>query len=191
MIHLRAEFCKRTTMRNEVVVNDKKFKVSVTAEQIHVRVAELSAQMNADLAGKDVVFLSILNGSFMFAADLLKNIDLLCRISFVKFASYAGDQSTGNVKELIGLNENLKGKTVVIIEDIVDTGKTMVDLLEYLKRFEPAEVRIATLMFKPGKCQEKLKIDYFGFSIPDDFIIGYGLDYDGLGRNLKDIYMVV
>lgn len=177
-------------MQNEVEVNGKRFRVSFKAEQIQARVAELSAQMNADLAGKDVVFLSILNGSFMFAADLLKNIDLLCRISFVKFSSYQGAQSTGNVKELIGLNENLKGKTVVIIEDIVDTGKTMADLLDYLKRYEPAEVRIATLMFKPGKCQGNLKINYYGFSIPDDFIIGYGLDYDGLGRNFKDIYQI-
>lgn len=178
-------------MQNEVEVNGKRFKVSVTADVIQARVAEVASQMNADLAGKDVVFLCILNGSFMFAADLLRGIDMPCKISFVKFTSYEGDHSTGNVRELIGLNENLKGKTVVIVEDIVDTGKTMVDLLDYLKQFDPAEVKIATLMFKPGKCHEKLAINYFGFSIPDDFIIGYGLDYDGLGRNLKDIYKVV
>ena len=178
-------------MRNEVEVNGKLFRISVSAEQIQARVTEIAGQMNTDFAGKDVVFLCILNGSFMFAADLLRGIDMPCKISFVKFTSYEGDHSTGNVHELIGLNENLKGKTVVIIEDIVDTGKTMTDLLEYLKQFEPAEVRIATLMFKPESCCKDLKIDYFGFSIPNDFIVGYGLDYDGLGRNLKDIYKVV
>ncbi|MBR5642722.1 MAG: hypoxanthine phosphoribosyltransferase [Salinivirgaceae bacterium] len=178
-------------MQNEIEVNGKRFKVSVTAEQIQARVAEIANQMNADLAGKDIVFLCILNGSFIFAADLLRGINMPCKISFVKFTSYEGDHSTGTVRELIGLNENLKGKTVVIIEDIVDTGKTMADLLEYLKRFEPADVHIATLMFKPESCCNNLKIDYYGFSIPNDFIVGYGLDYDGLGRNLKDIYKVV
>lgn len=178
-------------MRNEVEVNGKLFRISVSAEQIQARVTEIAGQMNTDFAGKDVVFLCILNGSFMFAADLLRGIDMPCKISFVKFTSYEGDHSTGNVRELIGLNENLKGKTVVIIEDIVDTGKTMTDLLEYLKQFEPDEVRIATLMFKPESCCKDLKIDYFGFSIPNDFIVGYGLDYNGLGRNLKDIYKVV
>ncbi len=178
-------------MESEVTVYGKKFRVSVEAEKIQARVAELARQMNSDLAGKDVVFLSILNGSFMFAADLLRGIDLMCKISFVKFSSYEGQKSTGNVRELIGLNEDIKGKTVVIIEDIVDSGKTMVDLLAYLKKFEPAEIRIATLMFKPESCCKDLKIDYFGFSIPNDFIIGYGLDFDGLGRNLKDIYSIV
>lgn len=178
-------------MQNEVTVHDKRFRISVTAEEIQARVAEVARQINTDLAGKDVVFLGILNGSFIFAADLLRGIEMPCKISFVKFTSYEGVHSTGNVRELIGLNEDLKGKTVVIIEDIVDTGKTMVDLLEYLKRFEPAEVRIATLMFKPEACCKDLKIDYYGFSIPNDFIVGYGLDYDGLGRNLKDIYKVV
>ncbi len=178
-------------MQNEVTVHDKKFRVSVKAEDIQARVAEIAGQMNADLAGKEVVFLAILNGSFVFAADLLRGIEMPCRISFVKFTSYEGDHSTGTVRELIGLNENLKGKTVVIIEDIVDTGQTMTDLLVYLKQFEPAEVRIATLMFKPESCCKNLKIDYFGFAIPNDFIVGYGLDYDGLGRNLKDIYKVV
>ena len=178
-------------MQNEVTVHDKRFRISVTAEEIQARVAEIARQMNTDLAGQDVVFLGILNGSFIFAADLLRGIEMPCKISFVKFTSYEGVHSTGNVRELIGLNEDLKGKTVVIIEDIVDTGKTMVDLLEYLKRFEPAEVRIATLMYKPEACRKDLKIDYFGFSIPNDFIVGYGLDYDGLGRNLKDIYKVV
>ena len=178
-------------MQNEIEVNGKLFRVSVTAETIQTRVAELARQMNSDLAGKDIVFLCILNGSFVFAADLLRGIEMPCKISFVKFTSYEGDHSTGTVRELIGLNEDLKGKTVVIVEDIVDTGKTMVDLLEYLKQYEPTDVHIATLMFKPEACRKDLKIDYYGFSIPNDFIVGYGLDYDGLGRNLKDIYKVV
>ncbi|MBO7495912.1 MAG: hypoxanthine phosphoribosyltransferase [Salinivirgaceae bacterium] len=178
-------------MENEITVYGKRFRVSVKAEKIQARVAELARQMNADLADRDVVFLCILNGSFVFAADLLRGIDFFCKTSFVKFTSYEGQQSTGKVKELIGLNESLKGKTVVVVEDIVDTGKTMADLLVYLKQFEPAEVKIATLMFKPDVCRKDLKIDYYGFAIPNDFIIGYGLDFDGLGRNLKDIYTVV
>jgi hypoxanthine phosphoribosyltransferase len=178
-------------MENEVTVYGKKFRVSLPAAKIQARVAEVASQINADLAGKDVVFLSILNGSFMFAADLLRGIDFQCKISFVKFSSYEGQKSTGNVRELIGLNEDIKGKTVVIVEDIVDTGKTMVDLLAYLQKYEPAEVRIATLMFKPESCCKELTVDYFGFAIPNDFIIGYGLDFDGLGRNLKDIYTIV
>ncbi len=184
-------FSKAIAMQNEVTIKGKRFRTSLTADKIQARVAEVANQINADMAGKDVVFLSILNGSFMFAADLMKTVNLPCKISFVKFASYEGQASTGNVRELIGLNENIKGKTVVIVEDIVDTGNTMTDLLVYLKTFEPAEVRIATLMFKPDVCRKDLKIDYYGFAIPNDFIIGYGLDFDGYGRNLKDIYTIV
>lgn len=178
-------------MGNEITIYGKRFRVSLEARKIQARVAELAQQINTDLADREVVFLCILNGSFVFAADLLRGIDFLCKTSFVKFASYEGQHSTGKVRELIGLNENLKGKTVVVVEDIVDTGNTMADLIVYLKQFEPAEVRIATLMFKPESCYKDLKIDYFGFAIPNDFIVGYGLDYDGLGRNLKDIYTLV
>lgn len=178
-------------MQDEVTVYGKRFRVSMPAEKIQARVAEVAKQISKDLAGKDVIFLGILNGSFMFASDLMKNISIPCKISFVKFSSYVGQKSTGNVKELIGLNEDIKGKSVVIIEDIVDTGNTMADLLEYLKKYEPAEVRISTLMYKPEICRKDLNIDYYGFSIPNDFIIGYGLDFDGLGRNYKDIYTIV
>lgn len=178
-------------MQDEVTVYGKRFRVSLPAEKIQARVAEVANQINNDLAGKDVVFLGILNGSFMFAADLMKSVNLPCKISFVKFSSYVGQKSTGNVKELIGLNEDIKGKSIVIIEDIVDTGSTMFDLLAYLKKFEPAEIRIATLMYKPEVCRKDLNINYYGFTIPNDFIIGYGLDFDGLGRNLKDIYTIV
>ncbi len=178
-------------MQDEVIVYGKRFKVSMPAEKIEARVSEVARQISNDLAGKEVIFLGILNGSFMFASDLMKNISIPCKISFVKFSSYVGQKSTGNVRELIGLNEDIKGKSVVIIEDIVDTGNTMADLLEYLKKYEPAEVRISTLMYKPEICRKDLKIDYYGFSIPNDFIIGYGLDFDGLGRNYKDIYTIV
>lgn len=177
-------------MQNEITVNGKRFKVSMPAEQIQARVSEIGRQISKDLAGKDVVFLGILNGCFMFASDLMKNIDIPCKISFVKFSSYAGQKSTGTVKELIGLNEDIKGKTIVVVEDIVDTGNTMVDLLAYLKNYEPAEVKVSALMYKPDICRKDLKIDYFGFSIPNDFIVGYGLDYDGYGRNYKDIYTI-
>ncbi|MBR5957656.1 MAG: hypoxanthine phosphoribosyltransferase [Salinivirgaceae bacterium] len=178
-------------MDNEVTVNGKLFRISLENKKIETRVAEIAKQMSTDLKGKDVVFLAILNGSFMFAADLMKNVNIPSKISFVKFSSYQGMQSTNTMRELIGLNEDIKGKTVVIIEDIIDTGNTMADLLEYLKRYEPAEVKISTLMYKSGVCKKNLHIDYFGFDIPNDFIVGYGLDYDGYGRNLKDIYTIV
>jgi len=178
-------------MGNDITVNGKLFRISLESEKIQARVAEIAQQMNADLAGKDVVFLSILNGSFMFAADLMKSVNIPSKISFVKFASYQGLKSSEKVHELIGLNEDIKGKTVVIIEDIIDTGNTMSDLLVYLQKYEPYEIKVSTLMYKSGVCKKDLKIDYFGFDIPNDFIVGYGLDYDGFGRNSKDIYTIV
>lgn len=177
-------------MQDEIIVNGKRFRKSMPSEKIQTRVAEVAQQINTDLKGKDVIFLGILNGSFMFTADLLKSIDLPCKISFVKFSSYQGQTSTGKVRELIGLNEDVKGKDIVIVEDIIDTGNTIVDLLEYLKKFEPAAVHIATLMYKPDVCKKQIDIKYCGFSIPNDFIVGYGLDFDGYGRNYKDIYTI-
>ncbi len=177
-------------MENEITVNGKHFRKSLDGEKIQVRVAEIAQQMNTDLTGKEVVFLSILNGSFMFAADLMKSVNIPSKISFVKFSSYQGTTSTEKVHELIGLNEDIKGKTVVIVEDIIDTGNTMAELLEYLKKYEPAEIKVSTLMYKSSVCKKDLPINYFGFDIPNDFIVGYGLDFDGYGRNLKDIYTI-
>jgi hypoxanthine phosphoribosyltransferase len=152
----------------------------------------MAEKMNADFEGKNPLFVCILNGSFMFAAELFKRIDLIqAEITFVKLASYLGDKSTGEVKQLIGLNENIEGRTVVILEDIVDTGITIENILEQLKKLNPAEIKIATLLLKPDALQKEVQLDYVGLEIPNDFIIGYGLDYNGLGRNLINIYSVI
>lgn len=176
---------------SSIKILDKEFEVSFSAEKIQKRIDEIAEQINTDLAGKDVVFIVILNGAFMFASDLYKKITLESKISFLKLASYQGTSSTGTVKQLIGLNEELKGKTVVVLEDIVDTGHTLESINKQLGGFEPAEIKIASLLFKPESFQYDYKIDYLGFSIPNDFIVGYGLDYDGYGRNLDSIYTII
>lgn len=174
-----------------ITVKDLRFSISIPAEEIKKRIAELAAQISSDLKGRNPLFLAVLNGSFMFAADLMRGITTPCEISFVRLSSYTGTESTGSVHELIGLNENLSGRTVVIIEDIVDSGLTMRELLSMLKTKNPADVRIASLLVKPGNLKVKLDIPYCCFHIPNDFIVGYGLDYDGYGRNLPDIYTLV
>lgn len=174
-----------------VTVKDKQFAISLPEERIQQRVAEVAAQISRDLEGKNPIFLAVLNGSFVFAADLMRGIATPCEINFVRFSSYEGMNSTGAVKELLGLNQSLKGRTVVVVEDIVDSGLTMKELLAYLQKFEPADLRVASLLVKPGNLQVKLDIDYTCFEIPNDFIVGYGLDYDGFGRNLPSIYTVV
>lgn len=176
---------------SEVKILDKHFKISISAKKIQKRIAELANQINSDFEGKEVVFVVILNGAFMFASDLYKRIKVESRISFLKLASYQGMSSSGNVKQLIGLNEALKNRTVIIVEDIVDRGHTLNDIYKQLGAFDPREIKIASLLFKPESYQYSYKIDYLGFSIPNDFIIGYGLDYNGYGRNLESIYTIV
>ncbi|HAM97860.1 MAG TPA: hypoxanthine phosphoribosyltransferase [Marinilabiliales bacterium] len=178
-------------MSKEVQVLDKMFKVSIPSEEIQQSIQRLAQQINSDLKGKEVIFIGILNGCFMFAGDLFKHIDLECQITFLKLASYQGTSSSGNVKRLIGINENIEGKTVVIIEDIIDTGNTLDSIIKQLKGYEPAEIKVATLLYKPDAYEKTIPIDYMAFKIPNDFIIGYGLDYDGFGRNLKDIYTII
>ncbi len=176
----------------QVKVHDKTFKLYIPHEKICSVVEEMADKMNVDLADKNPLFLCILNGSFMFAAELFKRIDLVeTEISFVKLASYEGDQTSGKVKQLIGLNEEIKGRTVVVLEDIVDTGITINNIEEQLKKMNPKEVMIATLLLKPDALQKEVELDYVGLEIPNDFIVGYGLDYDGYGRNLIDIYSVI
>ena len=175
---------------NSIQIKDKQFTISIPEEEILKEVTRVAGEINRDLADKNPLFLSVLNGSFMFTADLMKRIAIPCEISFVKLASYQGDSSTGKVKKLMGLNEELTGRTVVIVEDIVDTGLTMQQLLAELAGLHPAEIRIATLLLKPDKLKVPLDIQYVAMQIPNDFIVGYGLDYDGLGRNYKDIYTV-
>ena len=143
------------------------------------------------MEGKNPLFLAVLNGSFMFAADLMRNITIPSEISFVKLASYQGTTTTGEVKEVIGINEDLTGRTVVIVEDIVDTGFTIKRMLETLGTRGPESLHICTLLLKPGKLQVKLDVEYAAMEIPNDFIVGYGLDYDQQGRNLRDIYTLV
>jgi hypoxanthine phosphoribosyltransferase len=147
--------------------------------------------MSKDLEGKNPLFLAVLNGSFIFAADLMREMTIPCEITFVKLASYQGTTSTGKVHEVIGINENLSGRTVVIVEDIVESGHTMKRMMEQIGTRSPSSVQICTLFFKPEKLQEELALDYVAFRIPDDFIVGYGLDYDQGGRGLKHVYTIV
>ena len=176
----------------QIKIHDKEFKLYLPYEKIRSIVVEMAEKMNNDLSGKNPLFVCILNGSFMFAAELYKHIDLNdSEISFVKLASYNGDQTSGSVKELIGLNEDIKGRTVIILEDIVDTGITIDSILKQLAAKEPKEVLIATLLFKPEALQKDIPLHYVGLKIPNDFIVGYGLDYNGYGRNLIDFYSVI
>jgi hypoxanthine phosphoribosyltransferase len=178
-------------MMKKIKVRDKEFDIYLTAEEIDKAVERVATAINTDLKGKVPLFLVVLNGAFMFASDLLKKIHLDNNISFVKLSSYTGTRSSQVVRELIGLNEVVKGRTVVILEDIIDTGLTMQRMLEILHQQEAAEVKIATLVFKPGAFSGDYPIDYVGLEIPNDFIVGYGLDYDGYGRNLPDIYKII
>lgn len=179
------------TLKSEVTLGDKVFVPYLTEEKIAAAVKGVAARINADYAGKSPLFLVVLNGAFLFAADLLRSIDSDgCEVSFVKFSSYEGVSSTGKVKELIGLNESLEGRDVIIVEDIVDTGTTIVQMMADLANRKCASVKIAALLFKPEAYKKDVKIDYVGMEIPNAFIVGYGLDYDGLGRNLKDIYVI-
>jgi hypoxanthine phosphoribosyltransferase len=172
-------------------VKDKEFRIFITAGEIERTVQKIADQLNVAYLGKDPLFLPILNGSFIFAADLLRKITLPCQVSFVKFASYSGTSTTSKVKELIGINEEIRGRNIIILEDIVDTGITIDLLLNELKKYEPADVKIACFCHKPEAFVKSFKIDYAGMSIPNEFIVGYGLDYDGYGRNYQDIYKVV
>ncbi len=174
-----------------IQIKDKRFKTFIPEAEILQEVSRVANEIMNDLKDEKPLFVSVLNGSFMFTADLMKYLDMPCEVSFVKLASYEGTSSTGKVKELVGLNDDITGRTVVIVEDIVDTGLTMQRLVETLKARNPKEVRIATLLVKPDKLQVPLDIHYVAMNIPNDFIVGYGLDYDGLGRNYRDIYTVI
>jgi len=172
-------------------VKDKSFSLFIPEKEILKEVKRIATQINRDYAGKEPVFLAVLNGSFIFAADLMKEVNLPCEISFVKMASYQGVNTTGQIREVIGLNVDLTDRPVIVVEDIVDTGLTMAHMLEVLKKQNPASIDICTLLLKPGKLQVDLNIRYCCLEIPNDFIVGYGLDYDGYGRNTRDIYTLV
>jgi hypoxanthine phosphoribosyltransferase len=175
----------------EIRVLDKTFKEYISEKEISERINELAKKINLDFAGREVVFLGILNGAFLFAADLFKRIDLKAKISFVKLASYEGTKSSGSIKELIGWNEDIKNKYIIVIDDIVDTGNTLERIVDELVIRKAAEIKIAALLFKPKAYTKEIPIDYIGFEVPNDFVIGYGLDYDGYGRNLPSIYSLI
>jgi hypoxanthine phosphoribosyltransferase len=171
----------------KISLQDKDFTLFIPAEKIQAEVHNLADRMNADLKNDEVVFIGILNGAFMFASDLLRKINFNAQVSFVKLTSYQGTASKGNVKRLIGINEVLKDKTVVIIEDIIDTGDTIESIINQIKGFRPRQIYVATLLLKPEYYSKNITIDY-GIRIPKDFVVGYGLDYQGYGRNLRNLY---
>jgi len=175
----------------EVKVLDKNFRIYIPNEKLQERITELAARINDDMKGKEVVFFGILNGVFLFAADLFRRIEFPAQISFLKLASYDGMSSTGKIKELIGWNEDVTGKTIIVIEDIIDTGITIERIVGELALRKAKEVKIVTLLLKPDAYTKQIPIDYVGFEIPNDFVVGYGLDYDGYGRNLDSIYTLI
>lgn len=174
-----------------IQIKDKEFALSIPEEEILKAVKEVGVAINRDLEGTNPLFICVLNGAFMFAGDLMKTINIPCEITFIKLSSYDGLYTSGTVKEIIGLNESVVGRNVVVVEDIVDTGITMERILSSLKAKGASDIHIATFLQKPDALQKDIKIDYVAMKIPNDFIVGYGLDYDGYGRNLKDIYTVV
>ena len=178
-------------MMSTIRIHDKTFEIYLSETAIQERVKNIADSINEEYKDKKPLFIAILNGSFMFAADLFKYLTINTEISFIKLASYRGMKSTGNVITSIGLDADLFGKDLIIIEDIVDTGKTLYNFLPKLKDHHPSSLKIAALLHKPEATRFPLNLDYVGFSIPDKFVVGYGLDYDGLGRNLKEIYQVV
>lgn len=176
----------------KIQIEDKEFECMLEYEQIKRRIRLIGIQINVDFENKVPVFIGVLNGSFIFMADLMKEINISAEMTFIKVSSYQGDVSTGLVKHVIGLDYNLKNRDVIIVEDIVDTGITMGFLLKEIYKQDPASVNICTLLLKPDSLQNDIKeLAYTAFEIPNDFVVGYGLDYNGLGRNLKDIYRAI
>ncbi len=177
-------------METKIQIKDRFFKPYISREDIAAAVKRVATQMNEDLAGKNPLFLCVLNGAFIFAADLFRELTVDPEVTFIRMKSYAGMHSTGEIKQIYGLQEDITDRTVVIVEDIIDTGFTIRQLVKQLKEGNPREVKVATLLFKPESLQCDIKPDYVAIEIPPAFIVGYGLDYDEMGRNLKDIYVV-
>jgi hypoxanthine phosphoribosyltransferase len=173
-----------------IQLHDKEFVPFISAEEIDFAIATMASQVAADFADEIPVFVGVINGSFMVVSDFMKHYKNQCEVSFIKVASYEGTSSTNDVKQLIGLNEDLTERTVIVIEDIVDTGNTVSELKELFKKQNVKHLKIATLFFKPEAYKKDLKLDYIGIRIPNKFIVGFGLDYDGLGRNLPEVYQL-
>lgn len=179
-------------MKNTVEVGDRTFEILIENEKINERNREIAAQLNDEYKDRCPVFIGVLNGSFLFMADLLKEVTIPCEASFIRVSSYKGTASSGDVKEVFGLTENLQGRDLILVEDIVDTGFTLKHILEKVKALQPASVTVCSLLFKPAAILTTIhELKYVGFEIPNEFVVGYGLDYDGLGRNLKDIYRTI
>lgn len=176
---------------NQVEVNGKTFRISIPEAEIKKRVKEVAEEISRDMEGKNPLLLGVLNGAFIFAADLMREMTIPCEISFVKLASYQGTTSTGKVTEVLGINEDLTGRHIIIVEDIVDTGLTMKRMIESLGTRNPASVSVCSLLVKPDKLQVELDLKYVAFNIPNEFILGYGLDFDQAARGLRDIYSLV
>lgn len=174
-----------------ITLHNKSFRIFIPHDKIQKSIEELAAKMNRDFSDAEVpLFLSVLNGSFMFTSDLMKHLEFQCEISFIKVSSYSGVESTGELKHILGLSTDVKGRTVVLVEDIVDTGATIVELYSMLKEAGAAKVVVCTLLLKPDAYKRDVPIDYVAMKIPNDFIVGYGLDYDEIGRQYKDIYVL-
>lgn len=178
------------TLSSEIQLHDKYFRVSIPYKTIQLGINNIAQRINADFKDEQPLFLCVLNGAFLFSADLLKRITIDCEVSFIKLASYQGTRSSGTVKTLIGLDSTLSNRAIIILEDIVDTGETIDTLMKQLSVFQPKSVKIATLLFKPEAYKKNIPVDYIALTVPNTFLVGYGLDYDGLGRNLKDIYEI-
>jgi hypoxanthine phosphoribosyltransferase len=175
----------------QVTIEDKTFGIYIQDQEIQQAIQTIANEMNVLYADKKPIFISVLNGAFMFTADLLKKIDFPCELSFIKLSSYSGTSSTGIVKEIVGLQEEIAGRDVIVIEDIIDTGITMQKIISQLELKNPASIRIATLLLKPDSVKVPINPDFVCFSIPDKFVVGFGLDLNGIGRNLPDIYQLL
>jgi len=175
----------------QVTIEDKTFGIYIQDQEIQLAIQTIANEMNVHYADKKPIFISVLNGAFMFTADLLKKIEVPCELSFIKLSSYSGTTSTGTVKEIVGLQEEIAGRDVIVIEDIIDTGITMQKIISQLDLKNPASIRIATLLLKPDSVKVPINPDFVCFSIPDKFVVGYGLDLNGIGRNLPDIYQLI
>lgn len=171
-----------------VKVHDKEFETFIKSETIQARVQEIAAMINIEYNGKRPLFIGVLNGALLFMADLVKNTTIECELAFIKVSSYTGLQSTGQVRNMMGMPDSVKDRHIIVVEDIIDTGDTALYIINELKKMQPASLKFATILFKPAALRQDIKADYVGFEIPPDFVVGYGLDYNGLGRNLNDIY---
>ena len=174
----------------KVKLHDKQFKLFINYEIIISKIEDLVSVLNVKYAGKKPIFLCVLNGSFLFASELIKRFNHECEVSFVKLSSYEGLKSTGNIQNLIGINDNLNGRNIIIVEDIVDTGRTVHFVIKEIKNHNPESVEVATLLFKPAAYQKQIPINYPAINVGNEFLVGFGLDYNGIGRNLEDIFII-